>query len=157
VVAIAVHNVLKGLTISLVLVLRGVGVGRAALWSVFSRSHLINREGGHRTNLASTTSGVFSPFLRPILVRKQLLGNSLGIYETSSSVPQQLMASPAFASVEAFRPLLPYGLGFAAGAMVWMVFAELLPDARKEAPDRLFALVLALSVAAMVAFRVLIR
>src|SRR3712207_9087162 len=63
----------------------------------------------------------------------------------------------SFAFVEAFRPLLPYGLGFAAGAMAWMVFAELLPDARKEAPDRLIAPVLALSVAAMVAFQVLIH
>ena len=109
VVAIAVHNVPEGLANSLVLVPRGVGVGRAAFWSVFS------------------------------------------------SLPQPLMAVPAFAFIEAFRPLWPYGLGFAAGAMVWMVFAELLPDAKKAAPDRLFALVLAFSVAAMVAFQVLVR
>ena len=34
--AIAVHNIPEGLAISLVLVPRGVGVGRAAFWSVFS-------------------------------------------------------------------------------------------------------------------------
>jgi zinc transporter ZupT len=46
-----------------------------------------------------------------------------------SSLPQPLMALPAFAAVRLFEPMLPFGLGFAAGAMIWMVFADLYPDA----------------------------
>lgn len=48
-----------------------------------------------------------------------------------SSLPQ-LIAIPAFIFVEHVHAVLPAGLGFAAGAMLWMVGSELLPDALKE-------------------------
>jgi zinc transporter, ZIP family len=74
-----------------------------------------------------------------------------------SSLPQPLMAVPAFLFVELFRPLLPQGLGFAAGAMIWMVFSELVPDAFEETSSKLVAVVVTVSVLAMVAFQILIR
>ena len=46
-----------------------------------------------------------------------------------SSLPQPLLALPAFAFVEAFGEALPIGLGFAGGAMMWMVLAQIVPDA----------------------------
>lgn len=41
--------------------------------------------------------------------------------------------------------------------MIWMVFSELVPDALEEAPTNLVAIVVTLSIAAMVAFQFLIR
>jgi zinc transporter ZupT len=50
-----------------------------------------------------------------------------------SSLPQPIAAPPAAAAVWLFEPLLPAGLGFAAGAMVYLVMEELLPDAYERA------------------------
>jgi zinc transporter ZupT len=40
-----------------------------------------------------------------------------------------LLALPAFAFIEAFGQALPIGLGFAGGAMMWMVLAQVVPEA----------------------------
>jgi zinc transporter ZupT len=67
-----------------------------------------------------------------------------------SSLPQPVMAVPAFLFVDAFRPALPWGLGFAAGAMILMVLVELLPEAFNQGRRPAVATVTALSLVAMV-------
>lgn len=75
-----------------------------------------------------------------------------------SSLPQPLLAVPAFVFVLQFAPALPWGLGFAAGAMIWMVWLELVPDAVREAGGRRpVALAAVLSCAAMILLQVLLR
>ncbi len=70
-----------------------------------------------------------------------------------SSLPQPAMAVPAFLFVEAFRPALPYGIGFAAGAMIFMVLVELLPEAYEDAPKPIVALLVSLTLVGMVLFQ----
>jgi len=69
-----------------------------------------------------------------------------------SSLPQPLMAVPAFLFVETFSEFLPIGLGFAAGAMVWLVAADLLPEALETTRPSAVAGVAGLSAIAMVVF-----
>lgn len=49
-----------------------------------------------------------------------------------TSIPQPIMAVPSALLAWFFEPLLPIGLGFAGGAMIYLVVAELIPDAVEE-------------------------
>ncbi len=73
-----------------------------------------------------------------------------------TSLPQPIMAVPSYLVVEAFAPFLPVGLGIAAGAMIWMVFAELIPDANRNASSSAVGIAVTLSFAAMLALQYLL-
>ena len=69
-----------------------------------------------------------------VLVAKGITPAHAFWWTLATSLPQPLLALPSFMFVDAFQALLPLALGFAAGCMVWIVFAELLPDALADAP-----------------------
>jgi zinc transporter ZupT len=70
-----------------------------------------------------------------------------------SSLPQPVMAVPAFLLVEAFHSILPYGIGFAAGAMVFMVLVELLPEAYGQGRRPRVAVLVSVTLLAMMLFQ----
>ena len=77
-----------------------------------------------------------------------------GFWSIFTSLPQPLMAIPAFLFVTFFTPWLPVGLGLAAGAMIWMVFAELIPDAYEGgASGAAIGIAVTLAFAALLAFQ----
>ena len=78
------------------------------------------------------------------------------LWSIFTSLPQPIMAVPSYLAVKAFEPFLPVGFGIAAGAMIWMVFAELIPDANKNASSGAVGIAVTLSFAAMIAFQYLV-
>jgi zinc transporter ZupT len=84
-----------------------------------------------------------------VLVPRGARVRSAAWWSVFSSLPQPLVAPLAFLFVEQFRSVLPVGLGFAAGAMIWMVATELLPEAVHDAPPLPLALAGGISFSAM--------
>ncbi len=91
-----------------------------------------------------------------VLVPRGLSPFRAAWWSVFSSLPQPLMAIPAFLFVLFFRPFLPIGLGFAAGAMIWMVFAELIPDALESTRASTVGTAVSISIAAMILFQYLL-
>ncbi|KAK6943298.1 Zinc/iron permease [Dillenia turbinata] len=71
------------------------------------------------------------------------------LWSVITSLPQPIVAVPSFICADAFSKFLPFCTGFAAGCMIWMVVAEVLPDAFKEASPSHVASAATLSVAFM--------
>jgi ZIP family zinc transporter len=76
-----------------------------------------------------------------------------GLWSVVTSLPQPLMAVPAFLFVTAFAPLLPVGLGIAAGAMIWIVFSELIPEALEKTSGNAVGIAVTLSMVALWVFQ----
>lgn len=73
-----------------------------------------------------------------------------------SSLPQPLVAVPAFLFVAFFDGLVALGLGFAAGAMLWMVTYQVVPDALAASSRRTVTFALVGSTTALLALQALL-
>jgi zinc transporter ZupT len=69
-----------------------------------------------------------------------------------AALPLPLLAVPAFVFVDAFHEILPAALGFAAGAMIFVVASEMLPEARRQVGGRAAANYCGITFAATVLF-----
>lgn len=100
--------------------------------------------GGHELGLLVTIAIAIHNIPEGIAISLALLPSGASLRSAAgwsifSSLPQPLLAIPAFLFVAAFEPFLPIGLGIAGGAMLWMVFSELVPEALEGASKRAVA------------------
>lgn len=74
-----------------------------------------------------------------------------------TSLPQPIVAVPAFMCAEAFHRILPFCMGFAAGCMIWMVMAEVMPESFRDASHSQVATAATIAVAFMEALSALLE
>jgi ZIP family zinc transporter len=91
-----------------------------------------------------------------VLVPRGASVQSAAGWSIFSSLPQPLLAVPAFLFVDAFEGVLPVALGFAAGAMAWMVARELVPEALGQASVRAVVVTGIASFGAMLVFQAIL-
>jgi len=70
-----------------------------------------------------------------MFVNKGLSVRQASICAVVSNLPQPLIAVPAFVFLEAYKGITPWGLGFSSGAILFVVFSELIPEAQEKSSD----------------------
>lgn len=92
-----------------------------------------------------------------VLVPRGVSVTKAAFWSVFSSLPQPLIAVPAFLLVSWFTPFLPVGLGLAAGAMIWMVVAELFPDSYEKSSSQAAATATTIAVVLMLVLQWLLE
>ncbi len=71
-----------------------------------------------------------------VLVPRGVSVRGAACFAAIAALPVPLLALPAFFVFDAFSALLPVALGFAAGALIYVVLSEMLPEAQRSRPRR---------------------
>ncbi len=80
-----------------------------------------------------------------VLVSQGVKWWKAALWSIFTSLPQPVLAVPAFMFVSVFKPYLPVGLGFAAGAMLWLVFSEIVPESTENIKPQQAATIMMIS------------
>lgn len=124
VLAITLHNIPEGLAV-------GVTFGAAAL-------QLSVATGATLAAAVALAIGIgLQNFPEGIAVSMPLRGEGVSVgrsfwYGQLSGVVEPISAVAGAAAVLAVRPILPYALAFAAGAMIYVVVEELIPESQRH-------------------------
>ena len=122
--AITLHNIPEGLAV-------GVSFGAAAI-------ELDVATGGTLAAAVALALGIgMQNFPEGIAVSMPLRGEGMGVFKSFwygqlSGIVEPISAAIGAAAVLAVRPMLPYALAFAAGAMIFVVVEELIPDSQQH-------------------------
>jgi len=141
--AITLHNIPEGLAI-------GVAFGAAAI------------HGSPEMVAAAIALGIgigIQNFLEGMAVSMPLRREGMGrgkafMYGQASGIVEPLAGMAGAAFVLAMTPLLPYALAFAAGAMIFVVAEELIPESRHTDDNDLVTLFLMIGFAIMMSLDV---
>jgi len=124
VLAITLHNIPEGLA---------VGVAFGAVGAGLELNGAITLSGA----LALTVGIAIQNFPEGVAVAMPIRGLGVSRFRSCwfgqlSAVVEPIAAVIGAAAVVAFRPLLPYALAFAAGAMIYVVIEELIPESQRN-------------------------
>lgn len=120
ILAITLHNMPEGLAV-------GVGMGSGDLLRGFQLVLAIGLQNipeGLAVAASALAAGLGTKFYAGVV------GIRAGLVE----IPLALLGALA---VEMARPLLPYAMGFAAGAMLYVIFDEIIPETHRQGRERL--------------------
>ena len=126
--AITLHNIPEGLAIGVAFGAVGVGLG-AGVPAATLGGAIALAIGIGLQNFPEGTAVSFP-------LRREGMGRGKSFfYGQLSGVVEPISAVVGAAAVLVAQPILPYALAFAAGAMIFVVAEELIPEAKRGSPD----------------------
>jgi ZIP family zinc transporter len=122
--AITLHNIPEGLAVGVAFGAAAAGISGATLGGAVALAMGIGLQ-----NFPEGTA-VAMPLRREGLSRSRSF-----FYGQLSAVVEPVAGVVGAAAVIFAKPILPYALAFAAGAMIFVVAEELIPEAKRGSPD----------------------